>query len=164
MRDGLCANGSNSRKVTNMICICAQNLIDLYVQDRLVSFQARWVESHASKCAQCAAEVVAWRYLLKGLRSLPTLSAPTELKATLKAATKARKTSRKELISFDFVKDWWPQRVPSMAMAFSFMAFILSVSASIYGPGVPSQACSNDVSSVCIATPASSKSIIRRAP
>ncbi len=147
-----------------MVCTLIENMMDLHAQGRLVRSQARWVEAHASGCAKCAAELAAWRSLFQELRSLPALSAPQELKARLKLAARDMVLPKMVVPAEEIVTCWWPERAPSMALAFGLTAFVISISASIFGPGVPTQSCGSDDISVCLTFFESPNSTIRRNP
>jgi anti-sigma factor RsiW len=141
-----------------MICALVEPLLDLHALNRLAPPQARWVASHLSACASCAAEAAAWKAMLEGLRAAPAPAAPADLKAALKKAAAA--AAPRPAPARDFADDWRPASVPSLALAAGFAAFLLSVSVSILGPGLASQACSDAPASVCIA-PFASQSPLR---
>jgi len=145
-----------------MICALVESLLDLYVLERLISFETRLVASHLESCDTCAREASAWRQTLHGLKSLSVPTTPTNLKSALKRSLAAA-VSPKPSSHSDFAGDWRPLQIPSLALAFGCMAFLISVSASILGPGPASQSCSDSPSSVCI-TPFASQSAIRRNP
>lgn len=145
-----------------MICALVENLIDLYVLGRLVSFEARLVKFHLESCTTCTGKAASWRQTFRGLKSLPIPAVPPNFKAALKSALAAAASSKPSSVA-DFADDWRPAQVPSLAFAFGCVAFLLSVSVSIFGPGPASQSCSDSPSSVCI-TPFASQSVIRRNP
>ncbi|MCX5797632.1 MAG: zf-HC2 domain-containing protein [Elusimicrobia bacterium] len=145
-----------------MICACVKNLFDLHVQGRLVAWEQRRVEAHLSHCARCAAEAQSWRRLFAGLRAVPALAAPPELKAGLRRSLAGRSARPAQRPAAEALAPW-AQSVPSLALVLSFAAFLLSVSASILGPGVPMQGCSDSPLSVC-APHTSTVSVIRRSP
>ena len=145
-----------------MICALVEILIDLYALGRLVSFETRLVESHLASCAECAEKTARWKQTLQSLKSLPAPTAPPGLKAALKIALTAAAASTPSPVS-EFIGDWRPVRIPSMAMAFGCAALLLSVSLSIFSPGPASQSCSDSPSSVCLA-PFASQSAIRINP
>src|SRR3989339_1304168 len=126
-----------------MTCAFINVLIDLYAENRLISFQARWIENHIALCPKCAAELAAWKKMMRGLRTLPALYIPVNLKAALKTAlTEPEAVQTVEVNDENFAP--WPDNVPALAFAFSLLAFLICVSRSNYGPGIPSQACSDN--------------------
>jgi anti-sigma factor RsiW len=145
-----------------MICGCVKNVLDLHVQGRLLAWESRRVEAHLCRCSRCSAEAQAWRRMFTRLRAVPSLTAPPELKAGLRrilSGPAARHASCSEAP----VPTAWRSRVPSLALVLSLAAFLLSVSASILGPGVPQQGCSDSPLSVCVPFSAS-KSVVRSTP
>jgi len=121
-----------------MICALVHNLFDLYADDRLVAFQARWVAAHLAVCPGCAARLAAWRKLRLELRELSAPPAPASLKAALRAALLAGEQAAEVEGEADFTLA--PARPPALSFAFSAVAFALFVSGSVFGPGVTSQA------------------------
>ncbi len=146
-----------------MICSLVENLVDLYVQGRLVAFEDRLVESHIESCGACAAEAATWRRTFLELESLPVPTAPANLKAALKSALAAAAAPKVSPIP-DFAVDWRPMQAPSLALALGCAAFLISVSVSIFGSGPASQSCSDSPASVCITPRASQSAIIRGNP
>ena len=130
-----------------MICKCVQALMDLYLQGRLASFQSRWMKDHIARCPKCRAEFKAWQKVFSGLRAVPALPAPEELKAALKACLHSEPRPAPAPLQLD-LSALVPG--PSMAWAFGLAAFFLSMSLSVFGPGIPSQACSDSSLSVCV--------------
>lgn len=122
-----------------MICALVHNLVDLYLDDRLIAFQSRWVAAHLASCPGCAARLAAWRKVRRGLRELSAPSAPDSLKAALRTALL---TGDREAAGEESAADLGlvPSRTPALSFAFSAAAFALFVSGSVFGPGVYSQA------------------------
>jgi len=133
-----------------MICSLVKNLMDLYVTGRLAEFEARWMKTHVESCGRCAAEAAAWETLFEGLRVFPAAPEPAGLKAVLKAAVsaavRAENAPAPELV-VDRRSDPEPELsdgcrrdpAPSLVFAFGFAVFFVSVSMSVFGPGVSSQ-------------------------
>lgn len=122
-----------------MICALVHNLFDLYADDRLIAFQARWVAAHLAACPGCAARLAAWRRVRLELRQLSAPPAPASLKAALRAALLAGdQAAAQEQSEADFALV--SARAPALSFALSAVAFALFVSGSVFGPGVPSQA------------------------
>ncbi|MDD5629771.1 MAG: hypothetical protein PHU21_11945 [Elusimicrobia bacterium] len=141
-----------------MICACVRSILELHVQGRLAEPQARWVRGHLERCPRCRAEAASWQRLFSGLRGLPARPAPAGLKeALLKAAARP---ARSQAVA----ESWDPLPVlpPVLALAGSLAALLLSVSASILGPGLPSQGCSDAPQSVC--APRTAKSVLPGVP
>jgi len=135
-----------------MICALVDNLFDLYLDGRLVESQARWIKSHLASCPTCAAKLAAWQKILRQLRTFPAQPAPPSFKADLKAALLNDKNAESTTdISVNL--DLTPVRVPSFSLALGFLAFMLFVSGSVFGPGIPSQSSSGNATSVCVADP-----------
>lgn len=143
-----------------MICACVENLIEPYQESRLVAFQARWVERHLTACPRCAAKAAAWDRVLRELRALPIPTVPMALKTALKASL--RRMPRTEPAEDEVLAPAWIPPAPPLALALGCAAFLFSLSASIFGPGLPNQGCSNDDTSVCLLS--SVKVIARRHP
>lgn len=131
-----------------MICALIRNLMDFYVTGRLAPFQARIVKRHMETCHRCAAEARAWESMFKTLRGLSVPPPrPAALQATIKAAVAAAASGE------DSFSEELPEapreESPSMVLAFSLLTFLITVSVSVFGPGLPSQSCANDGASVC---------------
>ena len=127
-----------------MFCAVVEPLLDLYLDDRLVPVQARWVEKHAARCPACAGKLAAGRRLKAALRGTGAPAMPDGFKARLLALAQAMPSAKalaEELPS--------PDLRPSAALAFGLAALAVFVSGSLLGPGLPSQACSDSGSSVC---------------
>jgi anti-sigma factor RsiW len=144
-----------------MICALVENLLDLHVLGRLVPAQERWVESHVASCSACAAQAASWRRTFSELKSLPVAEAPADLKSALKRALAA--AAPEPPPAPVVADDWRPARVPPLVLAFGCAAFLISVSLSIFGPGLASQSCSDSSSSVCL-LPIASNSALRINP
>ena len=69
-----------------MICTLVENLLDLYLDGRLVAFQARLVERHLAACPDCATRLASLKKVRQELRDLLTPEPPVDFKAGLKAA------------------------------------------------------------------------------
>lgn len=143
-----------------IICSIFGNLADLYVQGRLRPFQARLVRNHLAACPKCAAEAASWEAMFKALRGLPVPSpAPGALEAAVEAAVAAASSGN------DSFSEELPEapreESPSMVLAFSLLTFLVSVSGSIFGPGLPSQSCTDDASSVCRPAPGKSPPVVK---
>jgi anti-sigma factor RsiW len=145
-----------------MICALVENLLDLHVLGRLVPVQARMVESHLASCPACAAQARTWRRTFSELKSLPVAEAPADLKSALKRALAAAAAPEPPPAPV-VADDWRPARVPPLVLAFGCAAFLISVSISIFGPGLASQSCSDGSSSVCL-LPFASNSALRINP
>ena len=131
-----------------MICVLIRNLIDLYINKRLGPFQARLVREHLAVCPKCAAEAAAWNSMFRALRELPVPPpTPAALRAVIKAAAAAA-VSDADIFPVELPEAPRQENIPSMVLAFSLMAFVISVSASVFGPGLPSQASTDDALSV----------------
>ena len=131
-----------------MICTLFKNLMDLHTEGRLAGFETRWLERHVLSCPECAAELAVWKRLSTELHSLTIPPAPEKLKTMIRTAIAAKQhTDRKP--AGDTGESPLLAWTPSMALAFGVLAFALSVSISVLGPGVPSQTCSNGDVSVC---------------
>ncbi|OGR61327.1 MAG: hypothetical protein A2X36_10355 [Elusimicrobia bacterium GWA2_69_24] len=122
--------------------------MELYLQGRLAPFQTRWMKDHIARCPGCQKELQVWQKLFSGLRAMPAPPAPAALKTALKASLRSRdrQTAPEPPLAFDF-SVLIPQ--PSMAWAFGLAAFLLSMSFSLFGPGVISQSCSDQSLTVC---------------
>ena len=129
-----------------MICVLVDNLLDLYLDGRLVAFQARLVERHLAACPDCAATLASMKQVRRGLRDLRAPEPPPDFKAGLKAAL-MEAGERREVSDEDAYEGAEP--VPSFTLAFSLVAFLLFASGSILGPGLPSQSCTDSLNSVC---------------
>lgn len=133
-----------------MRCAFTNNLLDLYLDGRLVASQARWVEAHLAACPKCAARFAAWRKISRELRTFRTSAAPASFKAGLRAVLlNADSAAAAPEIGVD--RDLLPGLIPSLSFAFSALAFLLFVSGSVFGPGIPSQSCANNGDSICAA-------------
>lgn len=121
-----------------MICALVGNLTDLYLEGRLVAFQASWVRSHLAVCGRCAEGAAAWRGLAQSLRALPAPKAPQGLKELLRAAAAGRRALPARRSPLPELR--WSEPAPSLALAFSFLALLVSFSTR--GPG--SQSLSED--------------------
>jgi anti-sigma factor RsiW len=141
-----------------MICSLIRNLPDLYVTGRLAAFEARWVKSHITSCAKCAAEAAAWRSLFEGLRSMPVPPAPAGLKAALKAAAAAA-ALKEETPEPESDGGSLRDTAPSLAFAFGFAVLFVSVSASMFGPGVSNQSGGADAPAIGVSQFISSNSV-----
>ncbi len=122
-----------------MICAIFRNMVDLYVEDRLAGFQARWMEQHAAACPACAAELAAWKQLLAELRDIPVPQVPPNLKEILRGALASEPEApepAEEITGYALPGRSWE---PSMALAAGLLALALSSSISAIGPGIPSQ-------------------------
>jgi len=130
-----------------MICALMTELLDLYLDKRLVGFQARWVETHLSRCPACAARAAQLRQLKLGLRAFYVPAVPAQLKRRLAAALKAEVQTAPEAAPW---AEWELPEVqaPALSFAFSALAFILFVSGSVFGPGLESQAYSEPVTRI----------------
>ncbi|OGS41850.1 MAG: hypothetical protein A3J82_06030 [Elusimicrobia bacterium RIFOXYA2_FULL_69_6] len=135
-----------------------KSLIELHIQGRLLERQSRWVDAHLSRCPRCRAEAAAWERLFTGLRGLPARPAPAGLKESLRRAAARPAPAEPAEEAWDLR----PILPPALALAGSFAALLLSVSASILGPGLPSQGCSDAPQSVCV--PRTSNSVAPRLP
>lgn len=119
----------------NIVCACVENMLDLYADGRLAAWQTRRVERHLSSCASCAERVAAMRRLSSALRALPVPPPPADLAASIRnAVVSSRVAVEPEL---EFFHELLPARTPSLSLAFSFLAFIFSLSSSLLGPGIP---------------------------
>ncbi len=135
-----------------MICALIESLFDLYLDNRLMPFQARWVESHLASCPVCAARLALCKKILRELRTLSTPPVPAAFKAELRTALlNAKKPAYSP--DFDIDTDFVPRLQPSLSFAFSFLAFMLFISGSVFGPGIPTQSCSDSTTSICAAKP-----------
>lgn len=131
-----------------MICHFVDALLDLYLDGRLVSFQARLVERHLAGCAGCAAGLASLKKVRQGLRALPEPEPPAEFKAGLRAALLASRERQAEPVEAVY-EEAEQGLAPSFSLAFSVMAFLLFASGSLLGPGLPSQSCTDSSTSVC---------------
>lgn len=129
-----------------MICAFIENLLDLYLDGRLVTVQSRWVEHHLKTCPACAAKVASLRSITDGLRALPVLP-PPDLPNIIRNAVAAVPTPK--VTSSDIGRELSLAGTPSLALAFGLLAFILSFSSSLLGPGIPSQVCGDGTQGVC---------------
>lgn len=143
-----------------MICALIKNVIDLYLKEKLIGFQARWIKAHISGCAACAKEEASWNHLFNELRNFSTAPAPTDLKSSLKKALTATLPRQPLSSPGDWSNGWNLAQTPALSMAFGLIAFALSISVSIFGSGVPSQLCTDGPDSVCIAPFASTATIV----
>lgn len=158
MPEGLCVKGwEEGREIYReriwkggplMICALIRNLMDFYVTGRLAPLQARIVKRHIETCPRCVAEARAWESTFKALRgfSVPP-PRPAALQAAVKAAVAAA-ASGEDSFSGE-IPEAPREDSPSMVLAFSLLTFLVTVSVSIFGPGLPSQSCTNNDSSVC---------------
>ncbi len=129
-----------------MICACVENMLDLYADGRLAACQVRWVERHLSSCPACAGRVASMRSLVSALRALPVPPPPADLAASIRnAVVSARVPAGPDL---EFSHELFPARTPSLSLAFSFLAFIFSLSSSLLGPGIPGPVWAGRVSQV----------------
>lgn len=126
-----------------MFCAVVEPLLDLYLDDRLVPVQARWVEKHAARCHACAAKLAAGRRLKAALRGTGAPAMPDGFKARLLALAQARPAAEAAA-----EEPQAPDLRPSVALAFGLAAFAVFVSGSLLGPGLPNQACSDSGSAV----------------
>lgn len=134
-----------------MICAFIENILDLYLDGRLVAVQAKWVERHLKTCPVCAAKVASLRSIADGLRALPA-PPPPDLPNIIRNAVAAVPTPK--VTSTDISCELSPAGTPSLALAFGLLAFILSFSSSLLGPGIPSQVCGDGTQGVCRTAPA----------
>lgn len=119
----------------NMVCACVENMLDLYADGRLAASQARWVERHLGSCPACAERVASMRRLLFALRALPVPQPPADLAASIRKAVVSGRAAAEPDLGFSY--ELFPARTPSLSLAFSFLAFIFSLSSSLLGPGSP---------------------------
>lgn len=131
-----------------MICHFVDGLLDLYLDGRLVAFQARLVERHLAGCPDCAVRLALLKRVRQGLRDLVAPEPPKDFKAGLKAALLAA-GERQAVPGEDVYEDAEPEPAPAFSLAFSVMAFLLFASGSLLGPGLPSQSCTDSSTSVC---------------
>ena len=131
-----------------MTCTLIKELFDLYIENRLVSFQARWLEHHTASCPECAAELAAWRMRSNELKTLPAAAIPADFKTGLKAALTNIKNFQ-TITPEDNDPAILSDNLPALAFAFSFLSLLIAVSGSFLGPGAPSQACTGSPSSIC---------------
>jgi anti-sigma factor RsiW len=132
-----------------MICSFLDNILDLYLDGRLIPFQARLAERHLRSCGKCAGRLAELQKLKAGLRGLSVPAAPQDFKAGLKAALAAAEMA--PMAGNAAVRGEEPDPVPAFSFAFSFVAFLLFISGSMFGPGLPSQGCRDSGDSICAA-------------
>jgi anti-sigma factor RsiW len=133
-----------------MMCRFIGELLGLYFDGRLIPFQARLVERHLRTCGGCAARLAELKKLGLELRGLSVPAAPAGLKDSLKAALAAAAKGPAAAAEEETpVRELDPVPAPSLSFAFSFAAFLLFVCGSMFGPGLPSQGCSDASNSVC---------------
>lgn len=124
------------------MCLFIGELLELYSDGRLIPFQARLVERHLRSCGGCAARLAELHRMKRELRGLSIPAAPAGFKEGLKAAlTAAGKTA--PMAKDAAVRDEEPALAPSFSFAFSFVVFMLFICGSMFGPGLPSQGCSD---------------------
>lgn len=124
-----------------MICHFVDELMDLYLDGRLVAFEARLVESHLAACPGCALKQASLKRVRQGLRELVVPEPPVDFKAGLKAALLA--AAEREAPGEAVYEDAETELAPAFSLAFSVMAFLLFASGSLLGPGLPSQSCTD---------------------
>jgi len=132
-----------------MMCAFLDNILDLYFDGRLISFQARLVERHLGACGKCSARLAELQKLRMGLRALSIPEVPAGFRDGLRAALEAAKTA--PIPGNAAGSEEETALVPSFSFAFSFAAFLLFICGSMFGPGLPSQGCSDAGMSICAA-------------
>jgi len=139
-----------------MNCFLIRNLLDLHCAGRLAGRQSRWIEAHLAVCPACAKETASWRRLFGGLRAIAPVRAPNGLKEALKAAVReaaehVSPASPAPVPAFrvDAIAAMFADHTNALTFAFSLAVFLVSMSASMFGPGAPSQTCSDSGESVC---------------
>lgn len=132
-----------------MRCLFIGELLELYSDGRLIPFQARLVERHLKTCPGCAAKLAELEGLRRELRGFGAPAAPAGLKDGLRAALAAAAKGLPVVEEETSVREMEPVVAPSFSFAFSFVAFLLFICGSMFGPGLPSQGCSDASNSVC---------------
>lgn len=130
-----------------MICHFVDELLDLYLDGRLIAFEARLVESHLAACPGCASKLALLKRVRLGLRELAVPEPPVDFKAGLKAALLA--AAEREAPGEAVYEDAETELAPAFSLAFSVTAFLLFASGSLLGPGLPSQSCTDNSTTVC---------------
>ncbi|HNT96900.1 MAG TPA: zf-HC2 domain-containing protein [Elusimicrobiales bacterium] len=119
----------------NIMCVCVENMLDLYADGRLAACQARWVERHLASCPACAGRAASMRRLVSALRALPVPPPPADLAALIRDAVVSDRVPAGP--DPELYHEPFPARTPSLSLAFGFLAFIFSLSSSLLGPGIP---------------------------
>jgi anti-sigma factor RsiW len=135
----------------NMMCACVENMLDLYADGRLAACQARWMERHLASCPACAGRVASMRRLVSALRALPVPPPPADLAALIRDAVVSDRVPAGPDPGLYY--EPFPARTPSLSLAFSFLAFIFSLSSSLLGPGIPGPIWAGKISQVSFLNP-----------
>jgi anti-sigma factor RsiW len=72
-----------------MNCETTQNLVQPYLEGRLATLERNEFVHHVTECANCEAEVLAYREIFDALREMPRLEAPSRLSVAVLAHLRA---------------------------------------------------------------------------
>jgi len=116
----------------NAECTGCRDRFSEYIDGELSAPKQRAVESHLSACAECRAELEAWRRTVRAVSELPTRPAPAEFGARVMKRLRAHEAAPQPVV----VRLLWSRLLPIAAMVLAVALLTLTVSrhASIGGP------------------------------